>query len=591
MKKILLKHLSSGILILFFVLLCSMPVFAKTVSGNDPELVTGGVMRAASGTTTWEAEEDGVTFKVTYPSDISCGEPVAFKFETVDDSGQLMADVKYRIHSLMVYDGAEYVSVYDVSYGQNSAYKPDTAWNFTFYASGKYYIRFNALVSGKSMDTGSFDRGIVLNINDPSYPSVEEIVEEVAGTCVTQCATDFDKALWLNDWLVDNCSYDNTLSFCSAEGALARKAGTCEAYHRAYVMLLNKAGIATGRITGNGHVWTAVKLDGKWYQVDTTWNDAGYEDPNVDLQHLYFGLNDTITSMVHSEHKPVPGYESNSLENNYFIKTGKIAKWAEPQIQAVQKHIDAGETSFSLEIKNTYYADVLYSLVAHVLTNTSWSANGHKVDLKAEYRPNYLDNGNIDEQNGTILCQVQDNADTGENGSNGGNGSSAGSGNGGGNGSSGGSGNGGGNGSSGGSGNVGGNGSSGGSGNSGGSGSSSGNGGWTGSLSEDGRIIKNGRWGVTVYGGVEYAPVFNFDYYVSRYADIRMAFGNNEQAVLDHFINYGMMEGRSAQADFNVYFYRNSYPDLEDAFGDDLKSYFYHYLNYGIKEGRKGIPQ
>ncbi len=70
-----------------------------------------------------------------------------------------------------------------------------------------------------------------------------------------------------------------------------------------------------------------------------------------------------------------------------------------------------------------------------------------------------------------------------------------------------------------------------------------------------------------------------------------MAFGNNEQAVLDHFINYGMMEGRSAQADFNVYFYRNSYPDLEDAFGDDLKSYFYHYLNYGIKEGRKGIPQ
>ena len=87
----------------------------------------------------------------------------------------------------------------------------------------------------------------------------------------------------------------------------------------------------------------------------------------------------------------------------------------------MQKHIDAGETSFSLEIKNTYYADVLYSLVAHVLTNTSWSANGHKVDLKAEYRPNYLDNGNIDEQNGTILCQVQDNADTGENGSNGGN--------------------------------------------------------------------------------------------------------------------------------------------------------------------------
>ena len=60
-------------------------------------------------------------------------------------------------------------------------------------------------------------------------------------------------------------------------------------------MLLNKVNIPTGRMTGNGHVWTAVNMEGKWYQVDTTWNDPGREESNVDLNHLYFGLNDDIT--------------------------------------------------------------------------------------------------------------------------------------------------------------------------------------------------------------------------------------------------------------------------------------------------------
>lgn len=494
-----------------------------------------------------------------------------------------MTDVKYRIHSLFVWDGAENVSVYDVSYGNNSALSANKTWNFTFYASGTYYIRFNNSFNNgsASIDTGLLGYGIVLTINDPSYPSVEEIVKNVAAECESKCTNDFDKAVWLNDWLVDHCSYDKSFSFCSAEGALARGIGTCESYHRAYEMLLNKVGVATGRITGNGHVWTAVKLDGKWYQVDTTWNDAGYEDANVDLKHLYFGLNDAITTLVHSDHAPNSGYESNSLDDNYFIKTGSIAKWADPQIQAVQQHIDAGETAFSLEIKNTTYADVLYSLVAHVLTNKSWTANGRKVTLKAEYCP-------TDDSNGTISCQVQNSTDTGGSGS----GSTGSGGNSSGSGSSG-------------SGSAGGGGNSGGSGSAGGGAVSSGSGAVSGGSSNGGGAvgggsivggwtdsgIKNGRQGIAVYKGVDYSSVYNFEYYITRYPDIKSVFGNDERAALNHFINFGIKEGRSAQENFDVYFYRSSYPDLVAAFGDDLVSYFYHYINFGMKEGRMGIPQ
>ena len=47
-----------------------------------------------------------------------------------------------------------------------------------------------------------------------------------------------------------------------------------------------------------------------------------------------------------------------------------------------------------------------------------------------------------------------------------------------------------------------------------------------------------------------------------------------------------MDEGRQASADFNVYTYMNRYRDLNAAYGSDLKMYYQHYIKYGISEGR-----
>lgn len=65
-------------------------------------------------------------------------------------------------------------------------------------------------------------------------------------------------------------------------------------------------------------------MDGAWYQVDTTWDDMGANNKIDYYEHAYFGLTDEIMGMVHPDHKTaVPGYESVSLKNNYFIKTEK----------------------------------------------------------------------------------------------------------------------------------------------------------------------------------------------------------------------------------------------------------------------------
>ena len=97
---------------------------------------------------------------------------------------------------------------------------------------------------------------------------------------------------------------------------------------------------------------------------------------------------------------------------------------------------------------------------------------------------------------------------------------------------------------------------------------------------------------VTVHNGVDYSSVYNFNYYINHYSDIRKYFANDDIAALKHFVNYGMKEGRIAISSFEVRSYRNQYSDLRRAFGTDLKKYYEHFIKYGYKEGRKaaGVP-
>lgn len=86
---------------------------------------------------------------------------------------------------------------------------------------------------------------------------------------------------------------------------------------------------------------------------------------------------------------------------------------------------------------------------------------------------------------------------------------------------------------------------------------------------------------------VDYSAVFDAAYYANRYPDLKAAFGNDESALLQYFIQYGMAEGRQGSSQFDVYSYKNLYPDLRAAFGNNLKSYYMHYISSGKAEGRK----
>lgn len=88
--------------------------------------------------------------------------------------------------------------------------------------------------------------------------------------------SDFDKLLYLHDYFVQNYSYDHTLTIRDAYTFFKQKTGVCQAYMLALIAVTDEIGIESIPVTSSrmNHAWNLVKLDGEWYHIDVTWDDA-----------------------------------------------------------------------------------------------------------------------------------------------------------------------------------------------------------------------------------------------------------------------------------------------------------------------------
>lgn len=81
-----------------------------------------------------------------------------------------------------------------------------------------------------------------------------------------------------------------------------------------------------------------------------------------------------------------------------------------------------------------------------------------------------------------------------------------------------------------------------------------------------------------VYQGVDYTPVFSVNYYREAYSDLREAFGDDAQAYFDHFISFGMNEGRQGKLDFSIREFLEQHPSLKGKYGKNLAAYYQEIL-------------
>ena len=218
-----------------------------------------------------EATSGAVTLKAEW-NDPVLGQPTTFHVSATGGSG----NYKFRMDAPSYSDPNQWVfeSVADPSRGEWLNYTSECASNdytFTMTATGTYNFRF--YVMDKAANLYYLRLNFNISVSDDKYPSVDSIVRSAVAECNSKTdGSEYAKALWLHDWLLDQLEYDKTLKWSSAESALTRGLGTCQSYESAYAKLLTAAGIENSetRDTYDGHTWNAMKLDGLWYQTDCT---------------------------------------------------------------------------------------------------------------------------------------------------------------------------------------------------------------------------------------------------------------------------------------------------------------------------------
>ena len=159
-------------------------------------------------------------------------------------------------------------------------------------------------------------------------------------------ATDIDKVITIHDYIINRTVFSKDDIYSkNAYGALVGGYSQCEGYAKGLAYACNYFGIENVRITGNkydnnSHAWSKVKIDGKWYNVDVTWDDPESSNGEQLLRHNYLFVPDSaindITHIVICDFVPPV---ADSADIDYFKHKGLYANTKEEAVSLIHDHI------------------------------------------------------------------------------------------------------------------------------------------------------------------------------------------------------------------------------------------------------------
>ncbi len=176
------------------------------------------------------------------------------------------------------------------SFGYGAAQLKEEISRFFFTNPALFYVdhsyRYYTVQGSGTVKTVELSYLYSVQESAPMSAFYESEVQRIVGG-IPAGASDFDKVLYLHDYLVKNYAYD----YEGLSGTPIRDAynffktgrGVCQAYMLAMIALCEAAGVPALPVISDEmeHAWNLVKLDGKWYHVDVTWDDAGGEQAPV----------------------------------------------------------------------------------------------------------------------------------------------------------------------------------------------------------------------------------------------------------------------------------------------------------------------
>ena len=172
--------------------------------------------------------------------------------------------------------------------------------------------------------------------------AVSEMVRGISGSM-----SEYDREKRLHDRVAEKVVYDGSNTHAhSAYGALVQGKAVCEGYAKAFQVVLRRAGIQSFLITGSsvnpstgkseGHAWNAVRIDGKYYHVDVTWDDQG--------ENIFYAYFNKSTAAIREDHTiDEPAYAlpacTSEAADYFVVNGGRLPVFA---VEAVADRLRAG---------------------------------------------------------------------------------------------------------------------------------------------------------------------------------------------------------------------------------------------------------
>lgn len=164
-----------------------------------------------------------------------------------------------------------------------------------FYINSRYSYSYNPSSGEVTTLRFTYD-GTEEEIREKQQ-EVDAAIEEAMESVQSSALTEEEIALAYHDYLVSNIAYayDDYLagtmkdSVYNIYGALVEQEAVCQGYALAYLYFLQKEGITCGIASSDAanHAWNLIKIDGKWYHADATWDDPVYDNLGR-VYHTYF---------------------------------------------------------------------------------------------------------------------------------------------------------------------------------------------------------------------------------------------------------------------------------------------------------------
>ena len=217
-------------------------------------------------------------------------------------------------------------------------------------------------------------------ISSDRQEELKRTISDFKNTYIDDDMSDFEKEVEIVKWLVAICEYDDYGEWdnTTAYGCIVNGKAVCSGYAEAFLQTARACGLEARHVRNSDHEWNLVKLDGDWYHVDVTWEDAG---DDLDGRATFFNLRDDQIKVF--------AYHESWKPSNIKAKGTKYGAGV------VEHYLNTGTIDLSIE-KNS--SDDLYQFGADVKSDTGgrtipYTNLEDTINEVAEYISERIDDG------------------------------------------------------------------------------------------------------------------------------------------------------------------------------------------------------